>query len=156
LDYKLLTSDTGLFVAASINNNAYILDTQNKVVRAVVPLDTSFINAAAISAGGDFVATAGSDHVSVYTWTNGKYVLTNSFAPSGQWYASDLDLQSPTATTAMVTVAWRDGPALTTRITSYDVASGNTLVDWTSTTNTRLQNVCIVRGFNSYILASCR
>lgn len=152
--WGISTSDTGLFVAASINNNAYVLDTSNKVVRAIVPLDTSFVNAAAISTAGDILATAGADHVSVYSWSNNKYVLSNSFAPSGQWYASDLDLQSPVAGTAMVTVAWRDGPALTTRITSYDVATGNLVIDYTSATNQRLQNVATVRGYGSYVLAT--
>lgn len=152
--WGLSTSDTGLFVTASINNNAYVLDTANQVVRAVVPLDASWVNAAAISADGSILATAGADKVEVYTWSNGKYTQSNTFAPSGMWYASDLDLQNPVAGTAMVTVAWRDGPAMTTRVTSYDVASGTTLIDWTSTTNTRLQNQAIVRGYGPYVLCS--
>lgn len=148
-------SDTGAFVAMSVNNQAQIYDVDKQILRASVSLDTAWVAPAAISAGGDYVAVAGADRSFVYQWNGNQYALSQTLVPTGgQWYASAVDLQSfipENEAGEIVSILWRDGPALTVRVTSFSLSTGKVLVDWTSSSNTRLQNTGAISGAGPYV-----
>ncbi len=111
---------------------------------------------AQISDSGDFVAFAGDDQASIYTWdaTNMQYALTyNPTVTNGTWYSISAALSSDGSGAEdkeLVTFSWIDDAALQARATIFSMVDGKLLTDYLTPKNAQLQTNPTVRMDGDY------
>lgn len=107
---------------------------------------------AKVSDDGSVVTDCTVEAAAIYAWTGTKYAVNVTLMPpgSGQWFCTDSALSSDASIGNLVSFAWIDDGSLTARVTVYDIATDKFVVDWKSSTNTKLQTNPTVRADGIY------
>ncbi len=136
-------SANGTWIAWTSGDSVIVLDGTTGAVRDTIAMDWNTM--AALSDSGAYLAFAGEDSASIYTWSaaTNAYTLTYSPVPAGgQWFSISCAISSDgsgTAEAELVTFAWITETALGARVTMYSMVTGALLTDYSTPVNAALQ-----------------
>ena len=148
-------SENGTWVAWTTGDSVMVIDGKTGAVRDTVSMGWNC--QAELSDSGDFLAFAGEDKGSIYTWNaaNSQYTLTYSPVPpgGGTWYATSAAISSDgtgTAEAELATFGYITETALGARVIIYSMVTGALLTDYVSPLNAQLQTYPTVRMSGNY------